>query len=102
MWVSRAATGVVAYGWCSNPDALLREFSRKRPWRAVRRDEKDAYSHFALAMTYVFLGDLDQAVRASEKATRVEPELCAGPCRARDGAALFWRARTRSNRFTRA
>jgi adenylate cyclase len=61
MWVSRAATGVAAYGWCSDPDALLRD-SLEAALLAVRRDEKDAYSHFALSMTYVFLGELEQAV----------------------------------------
>jgi len=39
MWVSRAATGVVAYGWCSDPDATLRE-SLTAALAAVRRDEK--------------------------------------------------------------
>jgi TolB-like protein/Flp pilus assembly protein TadD len=74
MWVSRAATGVVAYGWGSDPDALLRE-SLEAAVLAVRRDEKDAYSHFALGMTHVFLGNFDQAVRAAEKATEISPSF---------------------------
>ena len=74
MWVSRAATGIVAYGWCSDPDALLRE-SLEAAVLAVRRDEKDAYSHFALGMTHVFLGNFDQAVRAAEKATEISPSF---------------------------
>ena len=74
MWVSRAATGVVAYGWCSNPDALLHE-SLEAALLAVLRDEKDAYSHFALSMTYVFLGDLEQAVPAAEKSVEISPSF---------------------------
>jgi tetratricopeptide (TPR) repeat protein len=74
MWVSRAATGVAAYGWCSDPDAMLRE-SLTAALAAVRRDEKDAYSHFALAMTQVFLGNFVDAVRASEKAIELSPSF---------------------------
>jgi TolB-like protein/Tfp pilus assembly protein PilF len=74
MWVSRAATGVAAYGWCSDPDALLRD-SLEAALLAVRRDEKDAYSHFALSMTYVFLGELEQAVRAAEKSAEISPSF---------------------------
>jgi TolB-like protein len=74
MWVSRAATGVAAYGWCSDPDATLRE-SLTAALAAVHRDEKDAYSHFALAMTQVFLGNLVEAVRAAEKAVELGPSF---------------------------
>jgi TolB-like protein/Flp pilus assembly protein TadD len=74
MWVSRGATGVVAYGWCSDPDATIRE-SLGAALAAVRRDEKDAYSHFALAMTQVFLGNLAEAVRATEKAVELSPSF---------------------------
>jgi len=74
MWVSRGATGVVAYGWCSDPDATIRE-SLTAALAAVRRDEKDAYSHFALAMTQVFIGNLTEAVRAAEKAVELSPSF---------------------------
>jgi TolB-like protein len=74
MWVSRGATGVVAYGWCSDPDATIRE-SLGAALSAVRRDEKDAYAHFALAMTHVFLGNLTEAVRATEKAVELSPSF---------------------------
>jgi TolB-like protein/Tfp pilus assembly protein PilF len=74
MWVSRAATGLAAYGWCSDPDALLRD-SLEAALLAVRRDERDAYSHFALSMTYVFLGELEQAVRAAEKSVEISPSF---------------------------
>lgn len=74
MWVSRAATGVAAYGWCRDPDAILRE-SLAAALAAVRRDEKDAYSHFALAMTQVFLGNLVEAIRAAEKAIELSPSF---------------------------
>ncbi|WP_407119131.1 winged helix-turn-helix domain-containing tetratricopeptide repeat protein [Bradyrhizobium sp. LMG 9283] len=74
MWVSRAATGLVAYGWCSDPDALLRD-SLQAALLAVRLDEKDAYSHFALSMTYVFSGELEQAVRAAEKSAELSPSF---------------------------
>jgi TolB-like protein/Tfp pilus assembly protein PilF len=74
MWVSRAATGVVAYGWCTNPEAMLRE-SMDAALKAVRRDEKDAYAHFALAMTHVFSGELEQAMQAAEKAVEISPSF---------------------------
>jgi tetratricopeptide (TPR) repeat protein len=74
MWLSRAATGVVAYGWCTNAEAMLRE-SMDAALRAVRRDEKDAYAHFALAMAYVFSDELEQAVRAAEKAVEISPSF---------------------------
>ena len=74
MWVSRAATGIVAYGWCTNHGAMLRE-SMDAALRAVRRDEKDAYAHFALAMTHVFAGELEQAIQAAEKAVEISPSF---------------------------
>ncbi len=74
MWVSRAATGVVAYGWCADRDAMLRE-SMAAALTAVRRDEKDAYAHFALAMTHVFSGELEEAIRAAEKAAEISPSF---------------------------
>jgi len=74
MWVSRAATGIVAYGWCTDREAMLQE-SMQAALKAVRRDEKDAYAHFALAMTHVFSGELEQAIRASEKAAEISPSF---------------------------
>lgn len=74
MWFSRAATGIVAYGWCTDPEALLRE-SLAAAQLAVRLDEKDAYGHFALGMTHLFLGDFEHAVRAAEKATETSPSF---------------------------
>ena len=74
MWVSRAATGVVAYGWCTDREAMLQELMQAA-LKAVRRDEKDAYAHFALAMTHVFTGELEQAIRASEKAAEISPSF---------------------------
>jgi tetratricopeptide (TPR) repeat protein len=74
MWLSRAATGIVAYGWCSDPAAMLRE-SLAAAQLAVRLDEKDAYGHFALGMTHLFLGDFEHAVRAAEKATATSPSF---------------------------
>jgi TolB-like protein len=74
MWRSRAATGLVAYGWGSDPDALLRE-SMAAALLAVRLDERDAYGHFALAMAHVFRGDLGHASQAAEKATEIAPSF---------------------------
>lgn len=74
MWVSRAATGIAGYGWCANPDAMLRE-SMEAVLEAVRRDEKDAYAHFALTMTCVFCGQFEQAIRAAEKAVEISPSF---------------------------
>jgi hypothetical protein len=42
---------------------------------AIRRDEKDANSHFALRTTHVFLGNFHQAVSAAEQGLDRQPVM---------------------------
>jgi tetratricopeptide (TPR) repeat protein len=46
--------------------------------RAVQLDEKNPYSHYALAITSVFAGALEQAERAAEKSIEISPSFALG------------------------
>jgi TolB-like protein len=72
-WLAQASAGIVGYGWSGNPAAEARE-GMNAALTAVHLDEKSPYAHYALAMTSVYEGALDQAVRAAERAL----ELCPG------------------------
>src|SRR5690348_13323492 len=93
-WIGRVSAGIVAYGWSEDEAADLRE-GIDAALKAVQLDEKNPYSHYALAITSVFASEFDQAIRAAEKSARAQPELCAWPPGAGNGAPLFRRSATR-------
>lgn len=72
-WLAQASAGIVGYGWSDNPAADARE-AMNAALTAIHMDEKSPYSHYALAVTSVYEGALDQGVRAAERAL----ELCPG------------------------
>jgi len=46
--------------------------------KAVQLDDKNPYSHYALAITSAFAGEFDQAIRAAEKAIELSPGFALG------------------------
>ena len=76
-WLARVNGGVVPYGWSDNPTADLRE-GLTAARRAIQLDEKNPYSHYALAIISVYLGPLDQASRAAEKSIEISPSFALG------------------------
>lgn len=76
-WLGRVSAGIVAYGWSENEAADLRE-GIEAALKAVQLDEKNPYSHYALAITSVFASEFDQAIRAAEKAVELSPGFALG------------------------
>lgn len=76
-WLGRVSAGIVAYGWSDDEGADLRE-GVEAALKAVQLDDRNPYSHYALAITSVFAGEFDQAIRASEKAIELSPGFALG------------------------
>jgi tetratricopeptide (TPR) repeat protein len=76
-WLAQASAGIVGYGWSDNPAADARE-GMKAAFTAIQMDEKSPYSHYALAVSSVYEGALDQAVRAAERALELCPSFAPG------------------------
>ncbi len=55
IWLARVSNGIVAYGWSDDPDADLSE-GMQAALRGVQLDERNPYSHYALAIISVFSG----------------------------------------------
>jgi tetratricopeptide (TPR) repeat protein len=68
---------LVAYGWSSDARNDLLEGSAAAD-RAVQLDERNPYAHYALAITGVYSGMLDRAVRAAERAVELNPSFALG------------------------
>ncbi len=77
IWLARVTAGVVPYGWSENPAADMQE-GTEAALRAVRLDERNPYSHYALAVVSVFAGRSEQAIRAARKATEISPSFALG------------------------
>ncbi len=77
IWLARVSAGMVAFGWSDSPQNDLRE-GLQAAHVAIRLDEKDPYSHYALAIISVFSDALDQAVRAGEEAVEISPSFTLG------------------------
>ena len=76
-WLARVDAGIVAYGWSDDEAADLRE-GVNAALTAVQLDDRNPYSHYALAISSVFAGEFDQAIRAAERATELSPSFALG------------------------
>ncbi len=76
-WLAQVSAGIVGYGWSDNPAADARE-GMNAALRSIHMDEKSPYSHYALAITSVYEGALDQAIRAAERALELCPSFAPG------------------------
>ena len=76
-WLGRVSAGIVAYDWSADEAADLRE-GVSAALEAVRLDEKNPYSHYALAITSVFASEFEQAIRAAERAIELSPSFALG------------------------
>ena len=77
IWLARVSAGIVAFGWSGHPKDDLRE-GLNAAHLAIQLDEKDPYSHYALAIISVFSDALEQAVRAGEEAVEISPSFALG------------------------
>jgi TolB-like protein len=76
-WLARVSAGIVAYGWCDDDGAVLRE-GLDAAATAVELDEANPYSHYALAIVSVMAGAFDQAIRAAGKSIESSPSFALG------------------------
>ncbi|WP_262273630.1 adenylate/guanylate cyclase domain-containing protein [Microvirga yunnanensis] len=77
IWLARVEAGLAAYGWGSDPEAGLRS-GMEAGLRAVELDAKNPYSHYAVAVTHVFGGEYETAIRAAQRATGLSPSFALG------------------------
>ena len=77
LWLARVNAGLVAYGWTEHEADDLRE-GVAAAFEAIHRDEKNAYTHYGLAIVSVFAGAFDQAIRAAERAVELNPSFALG------------------------
>src|SRR4029434_3430981 len=79
LWLGRVSAGVVPYGWSDNSVADLQE-GMEAALKAVRLDERNPYTHYALAIVSVYSERLEQAISAARKAIEISPSFALGHC----------------------
>ena len=77
VWLARVNAGLVAYGWSDDPEADLKE-AFDAALSAVHIDGQSPYAHYGLAITSMYAGRFEQAMRAAEKALELSPSFALG------------------------
>jgi TolB-like protein len=77
IWLARVTAGVVPYGWSQNPVADLQE-GLEAALKAVQLDERNPYTHYALAIVSVFSERFEQSISAARKAIDISPSFALG------------------------
>jgi TolB-like protein len=77
IWLARVSAGIVAYGWSGQPTQDIGE-GLDAAVKAIRLDDKNPYSHYALAITSAYANAPEQATLAAEKAIELSPSFALG------------------------
>jgi pentatricopeptide repeat protein len=77
LWLGRVSAGIVPYGWSDNPVEDLRE-GREAAFKAIQLDERNPYTHYALAIVSAYADQLDQSISAARKAIAISPSFALG------------------------
>ena len=77
IWLARVDAGILAFGWGEDVAEIRRE-GLAAAHEAVRRDEKNCYAHYSLAIMAVMSDELDLGIQAAEKAVDVSPSFALG------------------------
>jgi TolB-like protein len=77
IWLARVSAGIVAYGWSDKAERDIRE-GLDGALKAIQLDEKNPYSHYALAICSPYANAPEQAVLAAEKAIEISPSFALG------------------------
>ncbi len=77
LWRGRVSAGVVFYGWSDSPVSDLRE-GMDAALTAVQLDERNPYTHYALAMVSVVAERFEQSISAARKAIEINPSFALG------------------------
>ncbi len=77
IWLARVDAGILAFGWAEDADAIRRE-GVAAAHEAVRRDEKNCYAHYSLAIMAIMSDEPDLGIQAAEKAVEESPSFALG------------------------
>ena len=77
IWLARVSAGLIAYGWSGTPADDIAE-GLDAALQAIQLDEKNPYSHYALAISSAYANAPEQAVLAAERAIEVSPSFALG------------------------
>jgi len=77
IWLARAETGLAAYGWSADPETT-RQASMAAGLKAAQLDPKNPYAHYAVAISHLFAGKVDIALRAARQAVALSPTFALG------------------------
>jgi TolB-like protein len=77
LWLGRVSAGVVFYGWSDDSVADLRE-GMEAAVKAVQLDERNPYTHYALAMVSAVAERFEQSISAARKAIEISPNFALG------------------------
>ena len=77
IWLARVEAGFAAYGWSDDPDTNLRD-GTAAGLKAVQLDERNPYSHYAVAITHTFAGAFEIAIQAAQRAVALSPSFALG------------------------
>jgi tetratricopeptide (TPR) repeat protein len=76
-WLARVSAGLVAYRWSDDAARDIRE-GLDAAHRAIKLDEKNPYSHYALAICSAYANAPEQTILAAEKAIEISPSFALG------------------------
>ena len=77
LWLARVDNSLFVGGWTDDTDAISAE-GLASALRAVQLDEKNPYSHYAVAITHSFAGRVERARKAAERAIALSPSFALG------------------------
>jgi adenylate cyclase len=77
IWLARAETGLASYGWVADPDTSLRQ-ATAASLKAAQLDERNPYSHYAVAVSHAFAGSFEAAISAAQRALVLSPTYALG------------------------
>ena len=72
IWLARVDAGILAFGWNDDAEEIRRE-GLAAAHEAVRRDEKNCYAHYSLAIVYFSEGRVAEARDQWATAARLDP-----------------------------
>ena len=77
IWLARVSAGILAYDWSADPVADRNE-GMEAALTGISLDERNPYSHYALAIASAYGDELAQAGRAAERAVELNPNFALG------------------------
>jgi adenylate cyclase len=77
IWLARVEAGLAAYGWTADPERTLRD-GIMAALRAAQLDERNPYSHYAVAITHMTAGLFEPAITAARRALALSPSFALG------------------------